>query len=168
MTAAIESFGLIVLVVAAVGLAAVFSNRLSQRLRIPAPAIFLLGAAAVSDLLPRLGRLHVELVEQVVTVALAVILFEGGMHIGWRRFRPAATATAWIGVAGTLLTAAAMALCAHLLLAWTGGWHCCWAPRWPRPTLQWCFPCSAAARSPAAAVSCWKGSPVPTTRWASR
>jgi cell volume regulation protein A len=110
-----ESFGLVVLVVALVGLAAVFSNRLSERLRIPAPAIFLVSAAVASDLLPRLGTLRIETVERVVTVALAVILFDGGMRIGWRRLRPAALATAWIGVVGTLLCAAALALCAHLL-----------------------------------------------------
>ena len=110
-----ESFGLVVLVVALVGLAAVFSNRLSERLRIPAPAIFLVSAAVASDLLPRLGGLRIETVERVVTVALAVILFDGGMRIGWRRLRPAALATAWIGVVGTLLCAAALALCAHLL-----------------------------------------------------
>jgi cell volume regulation protein A len=113
--AGVESFGLIVLAAALVGLAAVTSNRLGERLRIPAPAIFLLSAAVASDLLPQLGKLHVETVERVVTVALAVILFDGGMRIGWRRLRPAAAATVWLGVAGTLVTAAALALCAHLL-----------------------------------------------------
>jgi potassium/hydrogen antiporter len=112
---ATESFGLVVLVVALAGLAAVFSNRLGERLRIPAPAIFLVSAAVASDLLPRLGMLRIETVERVVTVALAVILFDGGMRIGWRRLRPNALATAWIGVVGTLLCAAALALCAHLL-----------------------------------------------------
>ncbi len=113
--AGVESFGLMVLVAALVGLAAVLSNRLGERLRIPAPAIFLVSAAIASDLLPRLARLQVETVERVVTIALAVILFDGGMRIGWRRFRPAAAATVWLGVAGTLVTAAALALCAHLL-----------------------------------------------------
>jgi potassium/hydrogen antiporter len=112
---AVESFGLAVLAAGLVGLAAVLSNRVSERLRIPAPAIFLVCAAVASDLAPRLGRLRVETVEQVVTVALAVILFNGGMHIGWRKLRPVAAATLWIGVAGTLVTAAALALAAHLL-----------------------------------------------------
>jgi potassium/hydrogen antiporter len=115
VTTAVESFGLLVMIVALVGLAAVLSNRLGERLRIPAPAIFLVSAAVASDLLPRLGRLHVEAVERVVTVALAVILFDGGMRIGWRRLQPAAAATVWIGLVGTLVTAAALALCAHLL-----------------------------------------------------
>jgi cell volume regulation protein A len=111
----VASFGLVVLAVAAVGLAGVLSNRLSERLRIPAPAIFLLCAAVASDLAPSLGRLRVDTVEKVVTVALALILFNGGLHIGWRRFRTASLATVWIGVVGTLLTAGAVAVCANLL-----------------------------------------------------
>ncbi len=112
---AIEWFGLAVLVAALVGLAAVFSHRLSEWVRIPAPAIFLVGAALASDLWPALGKLSVDTVEQIVTLALAVILFDGGMHIGWRRFRPTAAATVWLGVAGTLVTAGAVAVCAHAL-----------------------------------------------------
>src|SRR5690349_5902659 len=107
------SFGLTVLVVGVVGLIAVLSSRLSERLRVPAPAIFLLCAAAASDLVPMLARISVATVEQVVTVALAVILFDGGMHIGWRRLRSVAGATVWIGVVGTLATAAAVAALAH-------------------------------------------------------
>ncbi|HEX8861186.1 MAG TPA: potassium/proton antiporter [Actinomycetes bacterium] len=112
---ATESFGLMVLVVALAGLAALFFNRISERTRIPAPAIFLVLAAIASDLVPRLGTIRVETVEGVVTVALAVILFDGGMRIGWRRLRPAALATVWLGVVGTLVTAGALALCAQLL-----------------------------------------------------
>jgi cell volume regulation protein A len=116
----IESFGFVVLIVAVVGLAAVWSSRLSARFRVPAPAIFLLCAAAASDLWPRLGSISVSTVEQIVTVALAVILFDGGMHIGWRRLRSVAGATLWIGVVGTLATAAVVAVLAHGLfgLAW--------------------------------------------------
>lgn len=111
--AGVDSFGLAVLVVALIGTVAVLSNRLSERLRVPAPAIFLLCAAIVSDIRPDLGRLPIPTVEQIVTVALAVILFDGGMHIGRHRFRSAAAATLWIGVAGTFATAAAVAVLAH-------------------------------------------------------
>lgn len=69
----VESFGLAVLVAALTGIAAVLSSRVSERLRIPAPAFFLIGAAAASDIWPRLGCLGFAAVEQVVTVALAVI-----------------------------------------------------------------------------------------------
>jgi potassium/hydrogen antiporter len=115
-----ESFGLAILLIGLVGTAAVLSNRVSERLRIPAPAFFLVFAAAASDLFPGLGRLSDGTVQRVVSVALAFILFDGGMHIGWRKFRTAATATVWIGVAGTFVTAAAAAVAAHLLfgLGW--------------------------------------------------
>ncbi len=116
-----EAFGLAVLAAALVVIAAVLSSRLSERLRVPAPALFLVGAALASDIWPRLGSLSFPAVEQVVTVALAVILFDGGMRMGWQRFRSAAAATAWIGVAGTLVTAAAVAAAAHFLFAF--GWR---------------------------------------------
>ena len=60
------------------GLVGGYLRRLSERLRVPAPAFFLIDAAVVSDLWPRLGGLSLTTVEQVVTVALAVILFDGG------------------------------------------------------------------------------------------
>ncbi len=115
-----ESFGLAILLIGLVGTAAVLSNRVSERLRIPAPAFFLVFAAVASDLFPGLGRLSDGTVQSVVSVALAFILFDGGMHIGWRKFRTAATATVWIGVAGTFVTAAAAAVAAHVLfgLGW--------------------------------------------------
>jgi cell volume regulation protein A len=42
-------------------------------------------------------------------------LFDGGMHIGWRRFRTAAAAIVWVGVAGTLVTAAGASVAAHFV-----------------------------------------------------
>jgi cell volume regulation protein A len=54
-------------------------------------------------------------VQRAVTVALVLILLDGGMHIGWRRFRSAARPIVTLGVAGTVLTAAAVALLAHLV-----------------------------------------------------
>ena len=111
----IEPFGLVVLVIGLIGTAAVLSNRLSERLRVPAPAFFLVLAAAASDLFPGLARLTGPTVQRVVTVALAFILFDGGMHIGWRRFRVAAYAIGWLGVAGTFVTAGVVATSAHYL-----------------------------------------------------
>lgn len=117
----IESFGLAVLVASAVGIAAVLSSRLSERLRIPAPAFFLIGAAVASDIWPNLSGVSFGALQDTVTIALAVILFDGGMRTGWRRFRSAAVATTWIGVAGTVATAIAVAVAAHALFSF--GWH---------------------------------------------
>ena len=114
------AFGLIMLVVGLAGSAAVLSNRLSGAVRVPAPAIFLVGAAVASDLVPSLSMLEEVTVERVVTVALAVILLDGGMHIGRRRFASVAGPVVWLGVAGTLVTAVSVAALAHWLFGF--GW----------------------------------------------
>ncbi len=108
-------FAVITLLVGVALLAAVGSNRLAERIRVPTPALFLIIAAVASDLAPRLGGLSIVIDQRIVTVALVVILFEGGMHIGWARMRTAAGAVVWLGVAGTVVTAGAMALSAHWL-----------------------------------------------------
>ena len=117
----VAAFGLAVLLASLVVIAAVLAGRASERLRIPAPAFFLIAAAVASDIWPRLGTLSFATMQQAVTVALAVILFDGGMRMGWRRFRSAVAATAWIGVGGTVVTAAAAAAAAHFLFAF--GWR---------------------------------------------
>ena len=108
-------FGLVVLVIGLVGIGAVLSNRLSARLRIPAPAFFLIAASVAAQLWPRAALLPFTTVTRIVSVALAIILFDGGMHIGWRRFRTAAAAIVWVGVAGTLVTAAGASVAAHFV-----------------------------------------------------
>lgn len=109
----VEPFSLVILLMAAALMVAVASNRLGQRIRVPAPALFLVVAAVASDLFPVLGQVPTKVDERIVTVALVFILFDGGMHIGWRRFRSASAAIVWIGVAGTAVTAAALAAAAH-------------------------------------------------------
>ncbi len=116
-----ENTGLMILVLAIVVLVAALSNRISHRTRVPAPFIFLVCAAAASDLLPGLyRRVPVSLVEQVVTVALIVVLFDGGLGIGRRRFRGAALPIITLGVVGTVLTTGAVTLLAHYVcdLSW--------------------------------------------------
>ena len=114
-------FGVILLVVGLAGVAAVLSNRLSARLRVPAPAFFLVAAVIAAQLWPSATSLPGATVERVVTLALAVILFDGGMHIGRRRFRTAAAAIVWTGIAGTLVTAAGTAVAARYLAGMS--WH---------------------------------------------
>src|SRR4051794_7547147 len=114
-------FGGIVFGVSLVTLVAILSNRISDRIRIPAPALFLVGAAVASDLFPALGSVRVQTVQDVVTVALIMILFDGGMGIGWRRLRPNTAAVLWVGVAGTAVTAAGIALFAHAVLDFRWG-----------------------------------------------
>jgi potassium/hydrogen antiporter len=108
-------FGAVIGLVALVLGAAVAGNRISSVVRLPAPVIFLVAAAVASDVVPSLGRLSIVTVQDIVTVALLVILLDGGMHIGWHRFRSNAGAVAWLGVAGTMVTALALAAAGHLV-----------------------------------------------------
>jgi cell volume regulation protein A len=109
----IAPFALVVVVAGLALLAAVGSSRVSEWLRIPTPAIFLVAASACADLFPGLGSLSIRADQRIVTIALVLILFDGGMHIGLARFRPVAAAVVWLGVAGTFVTAGALALLAH-------------------------------------------------------
>jgi len=111
----IDLFGRTLLLVGLAAMIALLSDRIGARLRIPTPAIFLVGAAAASDLVPGLGDLAIVSVEQIVTVALTLILFDGGMGIGVRRLRMALAPVLTVGVVGTLLTAVAVAGLAHVL-----------------------------------------------------
>jgi cell volume regulation protein A len=115
-------FGEIVLVVAVGLLLALLSTKLTERVAIPSPVILLLGAALASDVFSTLeGYLSIEQVERLAVVALIVILFDGGMRVGWERFRAAAAPIALLGVLGTFATAALVALFAHAFLGfdWT-------------------------------------------------
>jgi cell volume regulation protein A len=67
----------------------------------------------------------------VVTVALVAILFDGGIHIGWSRFRSAAGPIAVVGVAGTFLTVGRGGVLAISRSAWPGMWPCWWPRPWP-------------------------------------
>lgn len=116
-------FGLVIGVFSLAGLLAVLSNRVSERIMVPAPAIFLAAAAVASDLVPSLAQVPVLTVQRVVTVMLILLLFDGGMHIGWARFRTTTTPILLVGVLGTALTAAGVAAASHLVLGldWRSG-----------------------------------------------
>ena len=114
-------FAQLLLLLSLAVIAAVLSNRLTARIRVPAPALFLAGSAIAGAVLPGLVAPPERTVERIVTVALLCILFDGGMHIGRRRFRAAAAPIAVVGVAGTFLTAAAAAGLAHFGFGF--GWY---------------------------------------------
>jgi cell volume regulation protein A len=108
-----STYGWLVLATAAAGVAALVANRVTQRVRVPAPALMLAAAAVAVQVVPDLHAPADHLVERVVTVALVFILFQGGMDIGWPRFRAAAAPVVVVGVAGTFLTTAAVAVLVH-------------------------------------------------------
>jgi cell volume regulation protein A len=106
--------GPLALVAAGLSLA-VLATAITGRLPIPAPAIFLAGAAVASDLVPAL-RVDILTVERVAVVALIVILLNGGRDIGASRFRRSLADISAIGLLGTFLTGAALAVAARLIL----------------------------------------------------
>jgi potassium/hydrogen antiporter len=116
-------YGLIILIVAAIVAVAVLSNKVSEQVPIPAPAIFLLAAAVTVHFWPSIGRqVSVLDVERVAVIALILILFDGGARVGWARFRAAAIPITVLGVFGTFTTAALVALAGRYLFdfSWTG------------------------------------------------
>jgi potassium/hydrogen antiporter len=113
--------GRAVLIVAVGFAAAILSSRISDRLRIPAPALFLAVAAVSSDITPALTPLlSVRDVERICLVALIVILFDGGMDIGLSRFRRSLWPIVALGVPGTFAVAGLLALFVHAVLGF--GW----------------------------------------------
>jgi potassium/hydrogen antiporter len=116
----LTSFGLSVLLVSGSLSAALLASKLSARTSIPAAAFFLVAAAVASDIWSSLA-VSTSTVEKIATVALIVILFDGGFSIGWRRFRVAGAPIATLGVVGTFATAGLVAAFAHVAfgLGWT-------------------------------------------------
>jgi potassium/hydrogen antiporter len=115
-------FGRVVLIVAVGFAVAILSSRISGRLRVPAPALFLAAATLSSDLIPNLAPLlTIHDVERICLVALIVILFDGGMDIGVARFRESLWPIVSLGVFGTFLVAGLLALLVHALFgpSWT-------------------------------------------------
>jgi potassium/hydrogen antiporter len=117
----LTDFGLIVLLVAGAFSLALGAHKLTELFPVPAPALFLVAAAGASDIWPGLANLSTVDVERIAVVALIVILFDGGMHVGWPRFRSAALPITVLGVFGTFGTAGVVALVAHWLFdfGWT-------------------------------------------------
>ena len=118
----IHEFGLIVLVVVGGvrprGPLRAGAQRAASRTR---PALFLSPRRSPRTC-PALGGPALDLtVERIGVVALIVILFDGGMQIGWRRFRTAAVPILSSGSSGRSPRPPLVAVAAHWLLdfSWT-------------------------------------------------
>jgi potassium/hydrogen antiporter len=115
----IAAFGEIIFAGAGGMALALASVRLTERVAVPAPAVFLILAALASDLFPRLSHLSFQTVERIGVAALIPILFDGGLRIGWRRFRATAVPIALIGIGGTFAVAALVAATTHFVVGFT-------------------------------------------------
>ncbi|MGI8846153.1 MAG: cation:proton antiporter [Thermoleophilaceae bacterium] len=113
----ITNFATPVVLVAASLVLAVLGSALTNRVPVPAPLIFLVAAAVISDVWPSLyGDLSILTVERVAVLALIVILLGGGMDIGAGRLRESIGDITAIGVLGTFVTAAGVAVVGHFAL----------------------------------------------------
>ena len=118
----ITDFALIVLVVALALFLAILLRSLTARFALPAAALFLVLPPIAAEMFPSLGNaLSILEVERITTVALILILFDGGLHIGLQRFWRSAGPILSLGVFGTFATAGLLAAAGHWLLGldWT-------------------------------------------------
>jgi potassium/hydrogen antiporter len=97
---------------------------LAGRLRVPGLVLFLvLGMAIGSDGLGLITfgstESDVELARTIGIIALALILFEGGLGAGWSEIRPVLRGALPLATLGTLVTAAITGLLSHALLGFT-------------------------------------------------
>src|SRR4051812_15885661 len=86
---------------------------LAERLRVPGLVLFLgLGMLAGSDVLGWIYFDDAELARTIGVVAVALILFEGGLVSGWRELRPVMVPALSLAFLGTVITAVVAGLAA--------------------------------------------------------
>ena len=116
----ITDFGAIVLAVSAALFLALLCMRLADRASLPYAGLILVATALIAGLWTNLqSALSVEQVQRIAVVALVVILFDGGLHIGAARFRRSVRPIFALGILGTFLTAGVVALAARYLLGFS-------------------------------------------------
>ena len=133
----ITDFGLIVLAVSGTVFVALLGMRVADRFSVPYAALFLVATVALTETFSSLDDIvSIRKVERLTVVALVVILFDGGLHIGLGRFRRSAGPILALGVLGTLTTAGLVALAAHYVLGFEWILAGSSARRSRRPTLR--------------------------------
>jgi cell volume regulation protein A len=105
-----------VLIVGALLAAALAASLIAGRLRLPGLVLFLgLGMLVGSDGLGGIEFDDYDLAQNIGVVALALILFEGGLAAGWGEIRPVLRPALGLAVVGTLITAVVTGLAASWL-----------------------------------------------------
>src|SRR5215204_302154 len=96
----------LILVAGALLAAGILASLLANRVRIPGLALFLgLGMAIGSDGLGWIDFNDYELARTIGVIALALILFEGGLDASFREIRSVAGSALSLALIGTLATA---------------------------------------------------------------
>ncbi|HET7589586.1 MAG TPA: potassium/proton antiporter [Solirubrobacterales bacterium] len=89
---------------------------LADRLRVPGLLLFLaLGMLAGSEGVGGIDFSNMEVARTLGTIALVLIIFEGGLTAGWREIRPVLGTAASLGTIGTAVTAVIAGFAAKLL-----------------------------------------------------
>ncbi len=102
-------------------LLAVMVSKVSERFGIPILLLFLaLGMLAGSEGLGGIYFDDPELTQWISTVALAIILFSGGMDTNWQSIQPVFKAGFSLATIGVLLTAGLMVSLSICFLIWNG------------------------------------------------
>lgn len=106
----------LILVAGALLAAGIGGALLAERLRIPGLLLFLaLGMLAGSEGIGGIEFDDAELARTLGTIALVLILFEGGITSGWREIRPVLGTAASLATVGTGVTAVLAGLAAKLI-----------------------------------------------------
>jgi cell volume regulation protein A len=108
--------GEMILIASALLAAGILASLLAVRVRVPSLLLFLgVGMLVGSDVLGWIPFNDYEMARTIGVVALALILFEGGLTAGWREIRPVLGPAMSLAFVGTLTTALVSGLVAYWL-----------------------------------------------------
>lgn len=120
MLARVNHDAYLILAVGAVLTAAIVAAGLAARLRLPALILFAgLGMLVGSDGLGFIAFDDYRLARLIGTIALVLILFEGGLSAGWSELRPVLRPAVALATVGTVVTAAIVGLAASELFGFS-------------------------------------------------
>ncbi len=110
----------LILVAGALLAAGIVGGLLADRMRIPGLLLFLgLGMLAGSEGIGGIEFSDAELARTLGTIALVLIVFEGGLTAGWSEIRPVLWTAASLAIVGTVLTALIAGLAAKLIFGFS-------------------------------------------------
>ena len=162
------SDGELILVAGALLAAGLAAALLAGRLRVPGLLLFLgLGMLLGSDGLGWIDLSDYELARRIGIIALAAILFEGGLVAGFSEIRPVLRPGLSLALVGTLVTAAIIGAAGVWLFDLTRSRGCCSGRSSPSPTARRSSRCCAGPRSGAGWHGRSRPRPASTTRWRS-
>ncbi len=109
--------GELILLAGALGAAGILAALIADRVRIPGLLLFLgLGMLAGSEGIGGIPFNDAELARTIGTIALVLIIFEGGLTAGWGEIRPVLGTAVSLATIGTLLTAVIAGLAAKWII----------------------------------------------------